>query len=190
LSQQPVITLKQTVAQPRSFVQSSRPTNIPPSPPPPPPPPPHIPPPQFSLPLPPPQPRRQTNMDYRSTLSPNEKLGLCCRKRNLPSSCQTLCNYDTFTDRSLVNAVLTNQCPGPQLTQAFDCATSMADHTECCIRNGIGTFNGGQCMAFCTTHRGNPNNAFQYIGCLQVFDRIKQCYSDYHINHPNIFGDF
>ncbi|VDN28461.1 unnamed protein product [Gongylonema pulchrum] len=126
----------------------------------------------------------------KAQLSPNEKLATCCQKRGLSPSCQTLCNYDTFTDRSLVTAVITNQCPGHELETAFNCATAMADHSECCIRNGIGSYNGGRCMVFCTTHLGNPGNTLQYIDCLQVFGRIKNCYREYHLTHPNLFGDF
>uniref|UniRef100_A0A915PTI3 Domain of unknown function DB domain-containing protein n=1 Tax=Setaria digitata TaxID=48799 RepID=A0A915PTI3_9BILA len=125
----------------------------------------------------------------RSRLSPNQKLALCCKKQNLSPSCQLLCNYDTFTDRSLVTAVISNQCPGHQLETAFNCATSMADHSTCCIRNGIGTYRNGHCMVFCTTHLGNPSNTLQYIDCLQVFDRIKNCYREYHTVNPNIYGD-
>ncbi|VDN35702.1 unnamed protein product [Gongylonema pulchrum] len=90
----------------------------------------------------------------------------------------------------LVTAVITNQCPGHELETAFNCATAMADHSECCIRNGIGSYNGGRCMVFCTTHLGNPGNTLQYIDCLQVFGRIKNCYREYHLTHPNLFGDF
>ncbi|VDN02232.1 unnamed protein product, partial [Thelazia callipaeda] len=122
-------------------------------------------------------------------LSPNEKLALCCQKKRLTSSCQTLCNYDTFSDHTLIAAVLTNQCPGNQLETAFNCATSMADHSSCCIKNGIAKYNGGRCMVFCTTHQGNPGNTMQYIDCLRIFNRIKNCYQEYHTIHPNLFGD-
>ncbi|KAL3994492.1 DB module family protein [Acanthocheilonema viteae] len=125
----------------------------------------------------------------KSSLSPNQKLALCCKKQNLSPSCQILCNYDTFTDRSLVTAVITSQCPGYELETAFNCATSGADHSACCIRNGISTYKNGHCMAFCTTHLGNPRNTLQYIDCLQVFDRIKNCYREYHVVNPNIYGD-
>uniref|UniRef100_A0A0R3RH27 DB domain-containing protein n=1 Tax=Elaeophora elaphi TaxID=1147741 RepID=A0A0R3RH27_9BILA len=125
----------------------------------------------------------------KSSLSPNQKLALCCRKQNLSPSCQVLCNYDTFTDRSLVTAVISNQCPGYELETAFNCATSRADHSACCIRNGIGAHKNGHCMVFCTTHLGTPSNTLQYIDCLQVFDRIKNCYREYHMMNPNIYGD-
>ncbi|KAM3719098.1 Ig-like and fibronectin type-III domain-containing protein [Dirofilaria immitis] len=125
----------------------------------------------------------------KSVLSPNQKLTICCKKQNLSPSCQLLCNYDIISDRSLVNAVILNQCPGNELEMAFNCATSMADHSACCIRNGIGTYGNGHCMVFCTTHLGNPRNALQYLDCLQVFDRIKNCYREYHVVNPNIYGN-
>lgn len=124
----------------------------------------------------------QQNLIYRS-LDPNYKLGLCCRKQQVSSVCQTMCNFDTFTDRSvrkgfkyeccnvdfqLITAVISNQCPGPQLSQAFDCASSKADHTECCIRNNLHLYANGQCMPFCKTHQPTPPNLISYLSCLQV----------------------
>ncbi|KAK0395706.1 hypothetical protein QR680_001394 [Steinernema hermaphroditum] len=124
-----------------------------------------------------------------STLNPNQKLDFCCRKQGLSPTCQTMCNFDTFSDKSLVNAFLTNQCPGPQLGQAFDCATTKADHSECCIRKNVHIFNNGQCLPFCRTHIPTPPNAFEYLACLQVFESIKGCYREYQLSHPNLFGD-
>ncbi|KAI6195607.1 DB domain-containing protein [Aphelenchoides besseyi] len=104
-------------------------------------------------------------------VDPNYKLDLCCRKQQL------------------VNAVLSNQCPGPQLGQAFDCASSKADHTDCCTRNNLHLYAGGQCMPFCRTHQPTPPNLISYLACLQVFDTIKNCYREYSYSHPNIYGD-
>ncbi|KAI1701536.1 DB module domain-containing protein [Ditylenchus destructor] len=127
---------------------------------------------------------------YIARISPNEKLDLCCRKQNVSPVCQTMCNFDTFTDRSLVSAVLTNQCPGPQLGQAFDCASSKVDHSECCRRANIHLHNGGQCLPFCETHLPNISpNVLSYFACLPIFETIKSCYRDYQFNHPNIYGD-
>lgn len=123
-------------------------------------------------------------------LTPNQKLALCCQKKRLSLSCQNLCSYDIFSDQSLITAVISNQCPGQELETAFNCATSMANHSACCIRKGIGAYNNGRCMVFCTTHLGNPRNTMQYIDCLRVFDGIKNCYREYHTTHPNIYGDF
>lgn len=39
--------------------------------------------------------------ENRPQLDPNEKLALCCRKQQLSSSCQNLCNFDTFTDKTV-----------------------------------------------------------------------------------------
>ncbi|KAI6192953.1 DB domain-containing protein [Aphelenchoides besseyi] len=123
------------------------------------------------------------------SVDPNYKLDLCCRKQQVTAVCQNMCNFDTFTDRSLVNAVLSNQCPGPQLGQAFDCASSKADHTDCCTRNNLHLYAGGQCMPFCRTHQPTPPNLISYLACLQVFDTIKNCYREYSYSHPNIYGD-
>ncbi|ULU05673.1 hypothetical protein L3Y34_017960 [Caenorhabditis briggsae] len=126
---------------------------------------------------------------YVPLMNPNQKLDLCCRKQRIGPICQNLCNYDTFNDKTLVAAFLTNQCPGPQLGQAYDCASSKADHSACCERAGLVSFQGGKCMPFCRTHVATPSNVFDYFVCLQVFETIKGCYRDYSFTHPNIFGD-
>ncbi|CAJ0581696.1 unnamed protein product, partial [Mesorhabditis spiculigera] len=122
-------------------------------------------------------------------LSSNEKLELCCRKQRLSARCSQLCNFDTFTDKSLVTAVLTLQCPGPELGRAFDCASSKADHTECCALGGLSNFLGGRCLPFCQTHRDTPPNIVDYLPCLQVFEVFKNCFRDYQTKHKNLFGD-
>ena len=86
---------------------------------------------------------------YFGTLTPNDKLDLCCRKQGVSSVCQTICNFDTFTDKSLVHAVISNQCPGPQLGQAFECATSKVDHSDCCRRSNVHLHNNGECLLNC-----------------------------------------
>uniref|UniRef100_A0A1I7XQD6 DB domain-containing protein n=1 Tax=Heterorhabditis bacteriophora TaxID=37862 RepID=A0A1I7XQD6_HETBA len=60
----------------------------------------------------------------RPFLNPNQKIELCCKKQAVNPACQALCNFDSFNDKTLVSAFLTNQCPGPQLGQAYDCASS------------------------------------------------------------------
>lgn len=34
-------------------------------------------------------------------LNPNDKLDLCCRKKGVSPVCQKMCNFDTFTERSV-----------------------------------------------------------------------------------------
>uniref|UniRef100_A0A1I7UBP9 DB domain-containing protein n=1 Tax=Caenorhabditis tropicalis TaxID=1561998 RepID=A0A1I7UBP9_9PELO len=86
----------------------------------------------------------QQQSTYVPLMNPNQKLDLCCRKQRISPICQNLCNYDTFNDKTLVAAFLTNQCPGPQLGQAYDCASSKADHSSCCERAGLVSFQGGK----------------------------------------------
>ncbi|CAJ0604704.1 unnamed protein product [Cylicocyclus nassatus] len=126
----------------------------------------------------------------RTSLTPNEKLDLCCRKRRVNPGCQAMCNFEALNDRTLVSAFLTNICPGPQQRDAFDCASSKVDHSACCERAGLGTFLDGRCLPFCRTHDGShPLNPLEFIPCLQVFEHIKSCYREYQTTHPNIFGD-
>ncbi|KAH7712975.1 Protein Y53F4B.25 [Aphelenchoides avenae] len=126
---------------------------------------------------------------YQSRLDPNQKLDSCCRKQGVSQHCQQVCNFDNFTDRSLVTAILTNQCPGPELGRAFDCATAKVDHSDCCLRANVHLHNGGQCMPWCRTHLPAPPNVLAYVACLPVFNNIKQCYREYQYTHPNIYGD-
>uniref|UniRef100_A0A914XKD4 Domain of unknown function DB domain-containing protein n=1 Tax=Plectus sambesii TaxID=2011161 RepID=A0A914XKD4_9BILA len=106
----------------------------------------------------------------------NEKLDLCCQKQGVAPTCQELCNFDRFTQGSVTSAFLNNKCPGQQLSQAFDCASSRADHTKCCTDVNVHLYNNGQCMAFCSVQNGIPPNPIQYLGCLPIFDTIKNCY--------------
>uniref|UniRef100_A0A8R1HT39 DB domain-containing protein n=1 Tax=Caenorhabditis japonica TaxID=281687 RepID=A0A8R1HT39_CAEJA len=142
-----------------------------------------------------PQPSQQkilassSSPSYVPLMNPNQKLDLCCRKQRVGPLCQNLCNFDSFNDKTLVTAFLTQQCPGPQLGQAYDCASSKADHSQCCERAGLASFQGGKCMPFCRTHVATPSNVLDYFVCLQVFESIKGCYRDYSFTHPNIYGD-
>uniref|UniRef100_A0A915EII5 Domain of unknown function DB domain-containing protein n=1 Tax=Ditylenchus dipsaci TaxID=166011 RepID=A0A915EII5_9BILA len=94
------------------------------------------------------KPAEVNSAPYVARLNPNEKLDLCCKKQSVSNLCQGLCNFDTFTDRSLVSALLSNQCPGSQLGQAFDCATSKVDHSECCRRYNVHLHNGVNACPF------------------------------------------
>ncbi|GMS86785.1 hypothetical protein PENTCL1PPCAC_8960, partial [Pristionchus entomophagus] len=125
----------------------------------------------------------------RSALSPNQKLDSCCRKQGVNPTCQNLCNFDSFNDKTLVGAFLTGQCPGDQMGKAFDCASTKADHNECCVRGGLGSFLGGKCLPFCNTHKDTPANVLDYLPCLQVFRVIRDCFQEYQRVNPNIFGD-
>ncbi|KAK5983286.1 DB module [Trichostrongylus colubriformis] len=89
----------------------------------------------------------------------------------------------------LVSAFLTNVCPGPQLVHAVECASSKVDHSQCCEKFGLVTFQGGRCLPFCRAHAVQPTNPFEFLPCLQVFELIKSCYRQYQTTHKNIFGD-
>ncbi|KAK6012078.1 DB module [Ostertagia ostertagi] len=100
----------------------------------------------------------------QSGLSPNEKLDLCCRKRAVNPACQSMCNFDVLNEKTV-------------------------DHSQCCEKFGLVTFQGGRCLAFCRAHTAQPTNPFEFLPCLQVFELIKTCYRQYQSTHKNIFGD-
>lgn len=43
----------------------------------------------------------QVSYNTGTGLHPNAKLERCCQKQGISTSCQTLCNFDTFTDRTV-----------------------------------------------------------------------------------------
>lgn len=130
-----------------------------------------------------------TSSRARSQLSPNEKINLCCRKKAVNPACQEMCNFDVLSEKTIVSAFLTSACPGPQLGHAFECASSRVDHSACCEKAGLLSFQGGRCIPFCRAHLSQPGNPLEFLPCLQVFEHIKFCYRQYQSNHPNILGD-
>ncbi|ETN76074.1 DB module [Necator americanus] len=109
-------------------------------------------------------PKIPTSSRARTSLTPNEKLDLCCRKRRVSPGCQAMCNFEALNDKTV-------------------------DHSACCQRAGLLTFQGGKCLQFCRTNDAQPTNPLEFLPCLQVFEHIKACYREYQTTHPNILGD-
>ncbi|VDM85150.1 unnamed protein product [Strongylus vulgaris] len=38
----------------------------------------------------------------KTSLTPNEKLDLCCRKRRVNPGCQAMCNFEALNDRTVI----------------------------------------------------------------------------------------
>lgn len=71
---------------------------------------------------------------------------------------------------------MTNKCPNGELRGVFECANNGDDHTKCCFDQNVHLINNGQCMAFCSKVSTPITDVLQYFICLQVFEKIKNCY--------------
>uniref|UniRef100_A0A913I161 DB domain-containing protein n=1 Tax=Strongyloides stercoralis TaxID=6248 RepID=A0A913I161_STRER len=112
----------------------------------------------------------------KKILTADEALSNCCIKKRISHDCQQLCSFKEISDKTLVQAVLTNKCPNGELKEVFECANNGDDHTQCCYNQNVHLINNGQCMAFCSKTSTQITDILQYFICLQVFEKIKSCY--------------
>uniref|UniRef100_A0AC35TLP1 DB domain-containing protein n=1 Tax=Rhabditophanes sp. KR3021 TaxID=114890 RepID=A0AC35TLP1_9BILA len=110
-------------------------------------------------------------------VSPDQAFSQCCASKAVTPNCGKLCTFGGISDKTLVQAVLTNQCPNNQLGLVFDCANHGDNHNTCCLDNGVHLISNGMCMSFCDGNRDKITDILQYFACLQVFDKIKNCYA-------------
>ncbi|CAD6199069.1 unnamed protein product [Caenorhabditis auriculariae] len=117
----------------------------------------------------------------------NQKLRVCCRSlKDADIECRRrYCDFEAFRPDQVLGYLAQCSPKGPTVGQMWDCASSRADHTACCVRQGV-TDN---CMAYCQTQNGVPTDYLKYAVCIGQFDKIRSCFHEYLQSHPNIKGD-
>ena len=117
----------------------------------------------------------------------NQKLRTCCRQlKDADVECRRkFCDFDAIASAHVLPFLAQCVSKGPTVGQMWDCASSRADHTACCQRQGVLP----ACMAYCETTKGVPTDVVKYGFCIAQFDKIRFCFKEHLESHPNIKGD-
>ncbi|GMR46891.1 hypothetical protein PMAYCL1PPCAC_17088, partial [Pristionchus mayeri] len=117
----------------------------------------------------------------------NQKLRTCCRQLdNADVQCRRqYCDFDAFSSTQVLQFITQCLPKGYTVGDMWRCASSWADHRECCNRQGVIP----SCMAFCETTSGGPADFLKYTHCIGQFDKIRYCFREYLDNHPTVDGD-
>ncbi|WKX94286.1 hypothetical protein Q1695_011497 [Nippostrongylus brasiliensis] len=117
----------------------------------------------------------------------NQKLRTCCRGlKDADIECRRrFCDFNALRPDMVIGFMAQCAPKGPTVGEMWDCASSRADHTQCCRQQGVID----QCIVYCETTHGVPTDYLKYIVCLSQFDKIRTCFKQYLETHPNIDGD-
>ncbi|CCD68199.1 DB domain-containing protein [Caenorhabditis elegans] len=117
----------------------------------------------------------------------NQKLKACCaRQKTADKMCKKrFCDFEAIHQGNMLHYL--NTCgPKNQTVQLmWDCASSRADHTECCKKNNVLP----ACLPYCAAQGTVPNEQVTHVFCMQNFNNIRECFRSHLEKRPNIFGD-
>ncbi|EFP07745.1 hypothetical protein CRE_26523 [Caenorhabditis remanei] len=117
----------------------------------------------------------------------NQKLKACCaRQKTADKMCKKrFCDFEAIHQGNMLHYL--NTCgPKNQTVQLmWDCASSRADHTECCKKNNVLP----ACLPYCAAQGTVPNEHVTHVFCMQNFNNIRECFRSHLDKRPNIFGD-
>uniref|UniRef100_A0AC35UF55 DB domain-containing protein n=1 Tax=Rhabditophanes sp. KR3021 TaxID=114890 RepID=A0AC35UF55_9BILA len=117
----------------------------------------------------------------------NQKLKACCaRQKKADKDCKRkFCDFNVLNKDNILNFFNSCSLKGETVSNMWDCASSMVDHTECCKRNHVIN----ECLPYCAVGKSVPTEYLKHLFCMQAFDGIRNCFREHLETHPNIFGD-
>ncbi|PIC43977.1 hypothetical protein B9Z55_004508 [Caenorhabditis nigoni] len=77
--------------------------------------------------------------------------------------------------RAILNFMSTCGERGPTVGQMWDCASLRHNHEQCCINKGVS----GECLKYCTAHKGAPSDYLNYAFCTENFNEIRDCFHEH-----------
>ncbi|VDO45421.1 unnamed protein product [Haemonchus placei] len=136
-------------------------------------------PPQPNVPIPPvTQPTCGVAPDFTPCVSSEEAshaLMDCCRRKNLPAGCLSLCRYD-ITQAEVRSAMDRGLCGIFSVAPYLECASQGKDNTECCRYKGLAQKTGPQCEQFCRPSYGLSALGLQHIVCGNAIGDMLHCH--------------
>ncbi|XGW22250.1 hypothetical protein V3C99_004899 [Haemonchus contortus] len=135
--------------------------------------------PQPNVPIPPvTQPTCGVAPDFTPCVSSEEAshaLMDCCRRKNLPAGCLSLCRYD-ITQAEVRSAMDRGLCGIFSVAPYLECASQGKDNTECCRYKGLAQKTGPQCEQFCRPSYGLSALGLQHIVCGNAIGDMLHCH--------------